>query len=169
MNPVCQPDGRILDNGFFDVAGEFARQVRAFDQEISDDDIYQAARNVMTMNFMQLLLDIPVSLTPSIFAYSMLYPYTDNLLDDPDLSTDAKESASSRLGLRLSAEILEPCNPVEAAVFRLIEKIESEYPRIDFPEIYASLLAIHAGQAKSLRQQGGNVGRDQIKALESRA
>ena len=54
-----------------------------------------------------------------------------------------------------ASPVVEPHNPHEAAVFRLIEKIENEYPRKDFPEIYASLLAIHAGQAKSLRQQGG--------------
>jgi hypothetical protein len=107
------------------------------------------------MNCLQMFLDRRPSLSPSIFAYSMLYPYTDNYLDDPHLSKDAKESASCRLRLRLAAEIFKPRNPGEVAVFRLVETIESEYPRSDFPEIYASLLAIHAGQAKSLRQQGG--------------
>jgi len=134
---------------------EFVRRARAFDGAIDAVSLGQAMRNVWVMNCLQMFLDRRPSLSPSIFAYSMLYPYTDNYLDDPHLSKDAKESASRRLRLRLAADIFEPRNPDEAAVFRLVETIESEYPRSDFPEIYASLLAIHAGQAKSLRQQGG--------------
>ncbi len=35
------------------------------------------------LDVLQLLLGIPVRVTPAIFAYSMLYPYGDNCLDDP--------------------------------------------------------------------------------------
>jgi hypothetical protein len=83
----------------------------------------------------------------------MLYPFTDNHLDQPGLCREAKEKVCHRLGRRLSGLAVEPCDAHEAAVFRLIEIIEDEYPRREFPEVHASLLAIHAGQMKSLGQQ----------------
>ncbi len=145
----------IFSPEYLTATREFVHQARTFNEAIEAASLGQALRNVWVMNCLQMFLDQRPSLSPAIFAYSMLYPYTDNYLDDPRLSSDAKEAASHRLRLRLSAEILEPCNPDEAAVFTLVEKIESQYPRIDFPEVYSSLLAIHAGQAGSLRQQSG--------------
>jgi hypothetical protein len=58
-----------------------------------------------------------------------------------------------RLRLRLSGLRLTPRNTHEKAVFELIGMIEGEFGRASFPEIYASLLAIHEGQVQSLRQQ----------------
>ena len=45
-------------------------------------EIGQAMRNVWIMNISQVLLNVEVKFTNAIFAYSMLYPYTDNILDD---------------------------------------------------------------------------------------
>ncbi|MBE0697696.1 MAG: hypothetical protein IH586_12310, partial [Anaerolineaceae bacterium] len=50
----------IESNRLLAAAQEFARMARAFDPTLSAVDIYQAGRNVMTMNFMQLLLGLPV-------------------------------------------------------------------------------------------------------------
>lgn len=69
-----------------EVTKAFVRQARAFDRDLSFTDIFQACRNAWIMNGLQLIMGIPIQLTPSIFAYSMLYPYTDNLLDDPGIS-----------------------------------------------------------------------------------
>jgi hypothetical protein len=41
----------------------------------------------------------------------------------------------------------------ERDVQRLVELIESEFPRARFPEVYSSLLAIHQAQLDSLKQQ----------------
>ena len=38
-------------------------------------------RNVWIGNNLQMLLGVPVCLTQGLFAYSMLYPVTDNVLD----------------------------------------------------------------------------------------
>ena len=53
-------------------------------------DIFQAIRNVWIMNSIQILYNMEVKLTPSIFAYSMLYPYSDNYLDDANISVGEK-------------------------------------------------------------------------------
>lgn len=141
----------ILDNGFFDVAAEFARQAKIFDPTISDNDIYQAARNVMTMNFIQLLMQKPVSLTPSIFAYSLLYPLTDNYLDSGMLSTNEKMEFCGRFGERLLGLPTSPVNTKEQQIWQCICMIEREFLRDDFPLVHASLLGIYQAQVDSLQ------------------
>lgn len=140
----------ILDNGFFNVVGAFARQARALDPEICDDDVYQAGRNVMTMNFMQLLLGQQVRLTPSIFAYSLLYPLTDNYLDDPALSIEEKKAFGARFRERLLGKSVAPANDAEKNIWHCIDVIEGEFPRDRHPLVHASLIAIHDAQQRSL-------------------
>ncbi len=140
----------ILKNGFFDVVGSFARQARNFDPNISDDDIYQAGRNVMTMNFMQLLLGQRVRLTPSIFAYSLLYPLTDNYLDNPGLSNEEKQVFGFRFRERLLGRPIAPSNAPEKNIWHCIDLIEDEFPRSSHLLVHASLVAIHDAQQRSL-------------------
>jgi hypothetical protein len=141
----------IHKHRFFEVAAEFTRQARQFDTTLSDNDIYQASRNVMTMNFIQTLFGLPVSLTPSVFAYSMLYPYTDNYLDDPAISSETKQSFNLRFRRRLLGEDIHPVNQYEKTICNLVAMIESQFDRASFPQVYESLLVIHAAQVRSLR------------------
>ena len=90
---------------------------------ISDDDIFQAARNVAVMNVLQLMLGQSCEVTPAVFAYSMLYPYTDNYLDNPAIRIETKREFNSRLEYRLAGESVEPANPQEKAIFDLIGTI----------------------------------------------
>jgi hypothetical protein len=135
---------------FAEIAIQFSRQARQFDPSISFADIYQAARNVITTNMLQRLWGMPVALNQAIFAYSMLYPYTDNYLDDPSLSRAEKRAFSQRFSLRLEGEIVQPANNHEARIFDLVSLIEGEYSRPHYPQVFDSLLAIHRGQTRSL-------------------
>src|SRR5438477_2021166 len=81
---------KLLVEGFPYLAKGLAKQARRFDPALSATDIFQASRNVWTAAGLQVLLGQRLELTPAIFAYSLLYPYTDNLLDDPLTSADAK-------------------------------------------------------------------------------
>ena len=103
------------------------------------------------MNSIQILCGCPVEVTPSCFAYSLLYPYTDNLLDAPELLPEEKRSFIFRLGDRLGGRI--PSASIsdrEERIWHLIGEIEREWPRQRFPLVYQSLLAIHAAQSDSL-------------------
>ena len=104
----------------------------------------------MTANFIQLLLGLPVKVTPSIFAYSMLYPYSDNYLDDPTISRSTKMAFNQRFRERLLGKEVAPNNPYEVTITTLIEMIEKEWDRRLFPQVYDSLLAIHTAQTHSL-------------------
>jgi hypothetical protein len=141
----------IQENGFIDAAIDFMQRARRFDPSIREEDIYQASRNVWSMNLFQLLFGLPVQVTPSIFAYSMLYPYTDNYLDDPAFSPEDKRTFNQRFACRLVGQTVSPANANEARIFELVGMVEGQYERARFPLVYESLLAIHAAQVKSLR------------------
>ena len=132
---------------------QFVRQAKAFAPAISDQNLFQALRNLWVTHSVQLFLRAPITLSPTIFAYSMLYPWTDNCLDDLRLERAAKIAFGDWLTLRLSGEIA-PTRDVHAEqVGRLVGMIERLYPRAEFPEVYLSLQAIHHAQMRSLDQQ----------------
>src|SRR5574338_56286 len=53
----------IESSGMIEASQEFARMARRFDPAIRAEDIYQAGRNVMTMNMLQALFGLPVEIT----------------------------------------------------------------------------------------------------------
>lgn len=140
----------LPSQAFSDASEEFVRMARAFDPKMSAEDIYQAARNTWTANGLQWLLGMPVRTTPSIFAYSLLYPYTDNYLDDTTISVAAKLAFSERVRQRLAGELRSPANALERVTFDLVAMIEEQYTRSDHPAVFESLLDIHRAQEQSL-------------------
>jgi hypothetical protein len=145
------PDRDI--NKFFEAceesAGAFVSQARAFDRTISRADLHQALRNLWVFNSIQWYLAHPVGLTPSSFAYSLLYPFTDNWLDGVGRSPVEKAAFLRWLTLRLQGRAGEEDQVRE--VSRLIGMVEEEFPRERFPDVHESLLAIHRAQQESLR------------------
>jgi len=142
---------RLLFGGpYTAVAREMVDLARAFDPHVSAADIYQAGRNAMTAGGIQSLLGLEIRLTPGIFAYSMLYPYTDNYLDDPRVPPAAKRAFNRRLRRRLSGEPVTPADPREQKVYELLAIIENDFDRDAYPQVLAGLLSIHQAQVRSL-------------------
>ena len=141
----------ILSDNFKDVSKDFFYKARKFGSELKPDSIYQAMRNVWIMNGVQLMADVPVKITPSVFAYSMIYPYSDNFLDDPEVSSEEKQAFSVRFNRRLHGEDTAPQDFTETQLYKLVEMFEAEFPRGSFPEVYESLYAIQKGQTDSLK------------------
>jgi len=139
--------------GFAEAVEGFVRQARQFDAEISAVDIYQAGRNAWSMNLMQYLLGQPVEVTPAVLAYSLLYPYSDNYLDDPGIPTSVKAAFSRTFERRLAGQAVPPANPWEQKIFDLMGMIEGQFDRQLHPEVYASLMAILRAQTNSLQLQ----------------
>lgn len=154
-------------DAFSTVAEEFVRRARAFDPKLSMEDIYQAERNAWTAHGLQWLLGRPVELSPSIFAYSLLYPYTDNYLDDPEIASADKQTFNERFGRRLVGEKVTPSGAQEKVIFKLVRMIEEQYSRSDNPAVYESLLAIHHAQSESLQllRQSGAPGEVDVPGL----
>jgi len=139
----------ILSDEMIDTTLHFIREARQFDQELGLEEIFQACRNVWIMNGLQYLFGQKIRLTPSVFAYSMLYPYTDNFIDDSTVSELEKQAFAERFYKRLDNQCVEPANPIEVKIFELVGMIEKEWPRVSYPKVYDSLLAIHAAQTES--------------------
>ena len=142
----------LVSEDFYDSTIDFVRRARKFDPQISGSDVGQALRNVWIVNSLQMILDLEIVLTPAVFAYSMLYPYTDNFLDDPDHSKDVKMEFNRRLGRWLAGMSTAPLGDRQAAVYRLLLMVESQFDRERYHLVYSSLQAIHAGQQNSLDQ-----------------
>jgi hypothetical protein len=136
---------------------EFVREAGEFDPDLHPVDIFQALRNLWIMNSLQVAFALPVSLNRSGFAYSLLYPYTDNYLDDPTAPESEKKAFNRNLARRLAGHQGSVASQFAAKVSALVEMIESEYPRISYPGVYESLLAIHRAQEKSILQNASRV------------
>jgi len=144
-----------METRFSAVTDEFIRRAYDFDPNICDEEVYQASRNVLIMNSIQMYLGREICLTPSVFAYSMLYPYTDNYLDAIDVDIQMKREANDRLLLRLNGIVVPAHNSRERTIDRLVCMIEQEFDRNDCPQVFESMIAIHQGQARSVFQFNG--------------
>ena len=144
---------RLFTAEALEATRQFVRQARAFAPAITDQSLFQALRNLWVTHSVQLFLRAPIALSPALFAYSMLYPWTDNCLDDLRLERAAKLAFGDWLALRLSGAKAASRDLHSEQVCRLVGMIERLYPRAEFPEVYLSLRAIHHAQMKSLDQQ----------------
>jgi hypothetical protein len=147
----------LVRSGMVETAKGFIQRSRQYDPAIRGEDIFQAGRNLWTMNSLQMLLGISPQVTPAAFAYSLLYPYTDNYLDDSTIPQAAKVVFNQRFGRRLAGQTSEPTNPAERSIFALVGLIEDYLPRSTYPHVYESLLAIHHAQEHSVRLLRGPV------------
>jgi len=134
----------------------FVDKAKAFDPALRIENVYQALRNAWIMNSLQMYLHGDVMYQDSLFAYSMIYPYMDNYLDDVSLSLDDKLVLVGKLKDGLEGLGFHPGNENEERLSQLIRMIESEYGRDEFPGVYRSLLAIFNAQLRSLTQQKGH-------------
>lgn len=148
-----------------EVAKAFVRAAKGFDPAISENDAVQALRNQWVFNSIQSYFGCPISMTESSFAYSMLYPYTDNRLDGDGSWEKAKDAYMQWLSLRLQGQNCGTVGVHEGAVSRLIGMIERQYPRSAYPEVHRSLLAIHDAQSRSLQLHRAQQTKDEASLL----
>jgi hypothetical protein len=150
-NIVSHPDlAKQFMDPFVAMAHDFIASAYQFDPNLKPADIRQALRNLWTAGSLQLILKQAPHFSQAIFAYSMLYPYTDNYLDDPTISLSIKRELNQKFQKRLAGEAFPCANPYEQTLDQLVGFIENQFPRPKFPDVYQSLLAIHQAQNLSL-------------------
>lgn len=143
----------VFQKGFIDSTRAFVDGVKEFDPHLPIEHVYQALRNVWIMNSLQIYLDVEVGHSAAIFAYSLIYPYTDNFLDDVTLDIERKLAMANRLQLWLEGREAVSEDEPEEKVRSLIRLIEKQFPRENFPGVYQGLLSIFNAQIRSLLQQ----------------
>lgn len=155
----------LLTGGFLPVGIELARWAQRFDPDLSQAGILQATRNAWTACGLQPLLGARQRLTPAIIGYSLIYPYSDNLLDQKSIGRDEKRRFAECFGRRLEGQRVAPTNADEACLWKLVSLIEEQFPRPLYPAVFASLLAIHRAQTESIAQINGCGGFEQDEVL----
>ncbi len=108
------------------------------------------------MNSLQALWQKEMDCTAPMFAYSMLYPYSDNLNDDSGCCADEKFATNLNFKNWLEGEAGAYRNATEQKIYLLVKMIERQFSRDRFPGVFQSLLAIFNAQIKSLLQVSGN-------------
>lgn len=154
FNFINTEDNKDFFEGIKRTTNKFLKDSKSFNSGFGINDIIQAMRNVWIMNLLQWLFNIDVKYTQSIFAYSMLYPYTDNYLDSIEISDNEKEKINLRFKKRIQGDNIEPYNDYEKDIYKLFSIIEKEYPREEYLDIYDSLILIQKAQEESMRQKG---------------
>lgn len=145
---------KMLSEEFLPIGTRFAQWAGRFDSKLTMADTIQACRNAWTVCGIQPLVGDRMQLTPAIIGYSLLYPYSDNYLDDDRIPGVRKLEFSRRFRDRLCGLCIEPENPHESAVWAMVRLIEEQFPRVLYPRVYECLLAIHEAQENSLAQSG---------------
>lgn len=145
---------KIFKEEHFKHSEAFMKRAKELAPSLNREGLFQALRNVWTMHSMQLYLNKPVELTDSVFAYSMLYPLTDNYLDDPTISVQTKTAFNKRFRMKIKTGDGIPETETETKIFKMIDLIEGDWSREQFPKVYEALMGILDGQQLSLYQQG---------------
>lgn len=164
---VGLPLDAVYDARFVDATRRFLGAASDFDPSLGLDAAYQALRNVWIMNSLQFDLGRPVVADDAVFAYSMVYPYLDNALDDAGAGETGKLDLLAKLRGWLEGDGPAAEAPAEARLLSLVRLIERRFPRPEHPDVYGSLLAIYNAQVRSLLQQspGAAASADEVLAI----
>ncbi len=154
LDLIGLPLEAVYDARFVDSTRRFVKDARDFDPRLRLEAAYQALRNVWIMNSLQFDLGLPIESTEAVFAYSMVYPYLDNVLDDERADRSVKLALLGKLKDWLEGSAAPPESPAEEKLRSLVALMERHFPRAAHPGVYRSLLAIYNAQVRSLLQQG---------------
>ena len=114
---------------------DFLRQVRSFAPEMKPEDMGQALRNFMVYSIFREQNGLPQDCPSSIFGYSMLYPFTDNFLDDPKYTSEEKKHFNLLIHHKISGLPITPLSLHEEKTAQLLADIFAVSPS---PESVAS-------------------------------
>lgn len=142
----------LIDLNLLHAIQDFGIWARKYDKDLNQSEVLQAGRNVWAAASLQTILGLEAQLTPAIFGYSMLYPYSDNMIDDPRIDLATKKSMLKQFAALLMGRDLPVDQPILKKIKAMVQKIYGQYPMRDFPEVQQSLMTIFHGQAFSIKQ-----------------
>lgn len=167
LNISKDESASLLQKTYASATKDFVNEVRRFDEDMDAESIFQALRNVWIMHSIQVLHGQEPKHSPAIFGYSMLYPLTDNYLDDGAVSSLEKTRFNGLFRKRLQGQVVSSDSRQLKDVFSMVERMERSFPRQAHKKVWESILLIQTAQEDSLKQQGGyqSLSERQIKRL----
>lgn len=157
-----------LLNAFKRETKHFTDRVRAFDEALTPAQIWQALRNYFIYAMIVDLQGEKQNAGNPILAYSLLYPYTDNYIDDDQIPRQDKERYNQMIALKLQGETAVPHNSLEEKTCRLLDMILEAYAGAEQRKIAETLLLLLKAQNNSIGQQQTNVTEEQILEISMR-
>lgn len=131
----------------------FYHSVVAFDKTLQQGQIWQAMRNYLIYGVIAELQGEAQNAGIPILAYSLLYPYTDNYIDDKGILRAEKERFNRMIAGKLQGEEVVPQNELEEKVCRLLTMILAEYQGGAGKKVADTLLELLKAQNRSICQQ----------------
>eukprot|EP01087_Luapelamoeba_hula_P016772 TRINITY_DN5184_c0_g2_i1.p1 TRINITY_DN5184_c0_g2~~TRINITY_DN5184_c0_g2_i1.p1 ORF type:complete len:703 (-),score=121.93 TRINITY_DN5184_c0_g2_i1:156-2264(-) len=143
--------------GMFEETRAFIERAESI-ENWNHEELLQAGRNVWTCFGLQMIIyQQNVTMSDAYLGYSLLYPYTDNYLDDDSISGADKKIFQDLFTRRLAGENVEARSEAEQKIWNCVTLIENRFNRKEFPNAFNSLIAINEAQTKSLQQHSKNV------------
>jgi hypothetical protein len=144
----------MKSQGVFDASRTFGTLARQFDHTIADSEEFQAGRNAWAAFGLQLRSGLRADCNSAVVGYSLLYPYSDNYLDDPAFSPRHKQTFQQRFRSWLAGEpsAVAPSTSREEKVAGCVKLVEQQWNRPDYADVFRSLVAINDAQTASLDQ-----------------
>lgn len=138
---------------FQDELTDFLVHARRFAPELSIEEIGQAIRNYVVYMIFNEMNQLRPGFSIAGFGYSMLYPFTDNYIDNPLCSDMDKVQYNQLIRDKIAGSEVHPETIYQQKTCDLLSAIESEYPRDSDATIFTMLLMMLDAQEDSLRQQ----------------
>jgi len=142
----------MMKRGMFDETRKFVDQAEGI-ENWNHEELLQAGRNVWTCFGLQMILyNEDVRLQNAYVGYSLLYPYTDNYLDDETIPKETKLTFQELFTKRLAGKPAEARSALEQKIWDMVSLVESVYDRSKFPDAFNSMISINEAQTRSLAQ-----------------
>lgn len=132
---------------------QFLQKTRQFAPELCFADIGQAIRNYVVYVMFKRLCGSASGFNLAAFGYSMLYPFTDNYIDDETLSKQDKEEYNRLIRDKLEGREVQPLTRHQKQTCQLLTFAQERYQREQDDSISRLLLMMLEAQEFSLRQQ----------------
>lgn len=140
----------------------FVDRVREFDETLNQAQIWQALRNYFIYAMLVEMQGEEQNAGNPILAYSLLYPYTDNYIDDAGISKQEKERYNRMIAAKLQGEEAIPQNSLEEKTCCLLDMILNEYEGGARRKAAGTLLQLLEAQNCSIGQQKTDVTEERI-------
>lgn len=132
---------------------EFLRHVRKFAPELTFTDIGQAIRNYIVYAMFKKIHNDNSGFSRSGFGYSMLYPFTDNYIDNNKCTSEEKQAYNRMIHEKINGHSVKPTTHHQSKTCDLLQAIDEEYPREYATGAQQLLLMMLEAQEFSIRQQ----------------
>ncbi len=132
----------------------FLEKTKTFDKTLSTENIWQAMRNYLIYCMIVSLQDEKQNCRNTILGYSLLYPYTDNYIDELHRKPEEKNSYNNLIRKTLLGEAITPVNRYEEKTKQLLDLVLMSYSNDTLRQKEAAflLLLMLEAQGKSIRQ-----------------